>query len=152
MYWRHLPENSQKVCNFTLLSTDLFTWGITGFLLITLSSRWNESPAWNLCFAGKEIGWKTTTDRSAQSVWWSSWTVLYFFFLIFIYLFLAVLGLYYSAAFFSSCDEWRVTSSYGDQASRSGGLFCFGAWTLELSGCGSCRSQALEHSLSSCGA
>ena len=33
-----------------------------------VSSHWNESPAYNLCFAGKEIGWKTT-DRPAQGVW-----------------------------------------------------------------------------------
>ena len=58
---------------------------------------------------------------------------------LFIYVFLAALGLCCCARAFSSCGEQGLLFSCGVRASHCGVLSC-------------CRAQALEHRLSSCGA
>ena len=74
-----------------------------------------------------------------------SFRSLYFFFFfflmkkLFIYVFLAALGLRCCARAFSSCGEQGLLFSCGVRASHCGVLSC-------------CRAQALEHRLSSCGA
>ena len=77
---------------------------------------------------------------------------------LFIYLFLAALGLCCCAQAFSSCGELGATLRCGARASHCGGFSCCGAGSLGarasvvvargLSGCG---SRALERRLSSCG-
>ena len=84
--------------------------------------------------------------------------VLFCFYYLFIYLFLAALGLHCCAQAFSSCGERGATLHCGARASHFGGFSCCGARVLgarasvvvarRLSSCG---SQALEHRLSSCG-
>ena len=56
-----------------------------------------------------------------------------FFFLIFIYLFLAVLGIYCCMPVFSSCGAW---------VSHCSGLSCCGAQSLECKGFSSCGMWA----------
>ena len=50
----------------------------------------------------------------------------FFYVLLFIYLFLAVLGL--------SCCERGLFSSYGAMASHCSGFSCCGAWAVECAG------------------
>ena len=52
-----------------------------------------------------------------------------FFSLIFIYLFMAALGLCCCMRAFSSCGKWDLLSSYSARASHCGG-FCCRAWAL----------------------
>ena len=82
---------------------------------------------------GKSASWKLRQD---------------FFFLIylFIYLFLAALGLHCCARAFSSCSEWGLLFT----AVR--GLLIAVASLVAEHRLSSCGSQALEHRLSSCGA
>ena len=70
-------------------------------------------------------------------------------FLIFLYLFLPVLGLH--CWLFSSCREQGILSRCCTWASHWGGFSYCRAWALGHSGFSSCGSQALEHSLNSCG-
>ena len=77
--------------------------------------------------------------------------VIYLVFIsLFIYLFLAALGL--------RCLEWAFPSC-GEQATHCGGFSCCGAWVLGAwasvvvaRGLSSCGSWALECRLGSCGA
>ena len=78
---------------------------------------------------------------------------------LFIYLFLAALGLRCCAQAFSSCRGGGATLSCGARASHCGGFSCCGARALGAQGSivvahglSSCGSRALEYRLSSCGA
>ena len=71
---------------------------------------------------------------------------------LFIYLFLAGLGLHCSALTLSGCGEEGLLSSCGAQASRHGGLFCcrvlaFGHQASVVAACGlqSVGSEAVAH-------
>ena len=66
---------------------------------------------------------------------------------LFIYLFLAALGLHCCAQAFSSCDEQGLLFRCGVQASHCGGLSCCGARALGVR-----ASVVVAHGLSSCGA
>ena len=71
----------------------------------------------------------------------------------FMYLFiLAVLGLPCYAWACCGCSKWGLPSRCGARASHCSGFSC---WVARAPGCvvfNSCRFQALEHRLSSCGA
>ena len=60
------------------------------------------------------------------------YTVFNIYIILFIYLFLPVLGLPYCLQTFSSCGEWGLLSSCGAQASHSSGFSCgaqaLGSW------------------------
>ena len=83
---------------------------------------------------------------------------LVFVFVLFIYLFMAALGLRCCMQAFSSCGERGATLHHGVRASHCRGFSCFGApavgvWAsvVVARGLSSCGSQALERRLSSCG-
>ena len=77
----------------------------------------------------------------------------YFLIILFIYLlFLAVLGLHCHLDFFSSCGKQELLSSNVRELLIARVLSGCRAWALEHMGFYSCRSQALKHRLSSCGA
>ena len=78
---------------------------------------------------------------------------VFFYFLLFIYLFLAVLGLHYCTCFSSSCGEWGLL--FVAQPTHYGGSSCYGARALGragMRGFSGCGPQAAEHRLTSCGA
>ena len=76
--------------------------------------------------------------------------VIFFLTFIYLYLFLAVLGLHCCMQAFSSCSEWGILCC-GSQAYNWGGLSCWGGQVLGA-GLSSCSSWALEHTgFSSCG-
>ena len=68
----------------------------------------------------------------------------------FIYLFLAMLGLHCCVQIFSSCSELKLLSSCAVWTSFCGGFSCCESWALGHSGFSSCGSQVLERRLSSC--
>ena len=65
---------------------------------------------------------------------------------LFIYLFLAALGLCCCARAFSSFGEWGATLRCGAWASHCGGFSCCGAWAV-----GTWASVVVARGLSSCG-
>ena len=69
---------------------------------------------------------------------------------LFMYLFLAVLGLPRCGVF--SLGEQGLLSSCGTRASRCSGFFCCGARVLEHTDFSGCGSWTLEHRLSTGGA
>ena len=76
--------------------------------------------------------------------------VIFFLTFIYLYLFLAVLGLHCCMQAFSSCSEWGILCC-GSQPYNWGGLSCWGGQVLGA-GLSSCSSWALEHTgFSSCG-
>ena len=79
--------------------------------------------------------------------------------LLYLFIYLAALGLRCCAWAFSSCGEWGLLFRCGAQASHCGGFSCCGAQALGARasvivawGLSSRDSRALEHRLSSCGA
>ena len=85
-------------------------------------------------------------------------TIVNFPLLIYLFIYLAALGLRYCAWAFSSCDEW-ATLCYSARASHCGGFSCcgaraLGAWAsvVVARGLSSCDSRALERRLGSCAA
>ena len=77
---------------------------------------------------------------------------------LFIYLFLAVLGLRCCLGVFSSCGEWGLLSGCSERASHCDGFSYCRAQALGMQSSvtavpapSSCSSRAVEHRLSSCG-
>ena len=77
---------------------------------------------------------------------------------LFLFLFLAVLGLHCYMRAFSSCDKWGLLFIAVHGLLIEMASLCYGAWSLGTRasvvvahGLSSCGSQALEHRLSSCG-
>ena len=68
------------------------------------------------------------------------------------FFFLAMLGPCCSAHAFSSCSEWGLPASCGARASHCVDFSCCGAQLFRHMGFSRPGSQALEHSLSGCGA
>ena len=69
-------------------------------------------------------------------------------FQMFIYLFLASLGLHCSVQAFSSCGEWGLLSSCGARTSQCSGFSNCGARTLRRVGFSSCGARAqLPHAM-----
>ena len=65
--------------------------------------------------------------------------------IIFIYLVLAVLGLFFAVCgLFYSCDEWRLLSSCRAYASHCSGFSCCQAQALGYTGFSSCGVRAQE--------
>ena len=86
---------------------------------------------------------KNSTSKKIMTHWRLRWWLAFFsnkvflikvstFFkiILFIYLFLAVLGLHCCAWAFSSCSKWGLFSSWCEWASHCGGFSCFGAGVL----------------------
>ena len=68
---------------------------------------------------------------------------------VFIYLYLAMLGLCCYVWAFSSCSDHGLLSNCGAQACHCGGFSCWGAHALRCTGFSNCGMWALEHRLSS---
>ena len=110
--------------------------------------------------------WEKPLHRESSLAWgvraWGFFSFLFFnkfiYFISFIFLFLAALGLHCCVQAFLWLQRAGVTLHRGAQASHWGGFSCCGAWALGMRasvvvahGLGSCGSWALEHRLSSCG-
>ena len=112
--------------------------------------------------AGGDEGSGTRSGGTAPRGHPGCWPVVFFFLIIinlFIYLFLAALGLRCYARVSSSCGEWgllfvAVRGLLTVVASLCCGARALGAQAsvVVARGLGSCGLQALEHRLSSCGA
>ena len=98
----------------------------------------------------------TPRDSNLVAIGWNQVSTYFFliflfsFFKIFIYLFLAALGLRCCTRAFSSCRE-RGILCCSAPASHCGSFSCSGARGSRRTGLMSCGSRALEHRLSSCG-
>ena len=118
-----------------------------GLKLVSLAS-WPHTPA------GQANAHSRIWLHLSLSFFFLTFKIIY----LFIYLFLAALGLRCCARAFSSCGEQGATLCCGARASHCGGFSCCGAGALGTwasvvvaHGLSSCGSRALEHRLSSCG-
>ena len=97
------------------------------------SDTWNSQPL--------------STEIYLETFYFSTW----YFFINFIYLFLAVLGgSSLLRRLFSSCGKWGLLSSCSAYNPHCGGFSCCKVQPLECSGFSSCGLWALGHRLSSC--
>ena len=148
MVWEHMVQNtptakgvpvqtltqSYKPFGKELANLEQYNWvKVVSFW----RRKWQPTP---LLMPGKFHGLQSMGSQRVRHKWATSLSFLCLFKKIFIYLFLAALGLHCYTRALSSCGEWGLTSSCGVWASHCSGFSCCGAWALGHVGIGNyCR-------------